>query len=161
YQRAAFNNLGTASDGNFRIFKLAARTAMADSQFRNLARSAGSGVLMTLAAGLRIVKRAEAFINLLDLVELGLIHSVRGVVHHPVSLVVKAGGCFGKIRTRSTKTKNIDNDSQDGDTKNEFHEHLVAGVGRLNVTHPFRKTKWKMGAFLNDQSTAQENRSMR
>src|SRR5689334_8921445 len=95
---------------------------------------------MALATGLRVVKRAEAVRNLLDLVKLRLIHGVRGVVHHPVGLVVKAGGRFGKGRTRSTKTKNIDRSSKHEHTQKGFHEHLEAG-GQGECNPPSGKNK--------------------
>src|SRR5690349_24926140 len=107
---------------------------------------------MALAAGLRVVKRTEAVRNLFDLIKLALIHSVRGVVHHAVGLVVEASGRFGK--SRSTITKNTDRNSPHAHTEKKFHEHLEAGQGRLNVTYPSAKTKWKMGAVLNGQLTA-------
>src|SRR5947208_1379553 len=89
-------------------------TAMAHAQLRDLGGTARSRVLMALAAGLRVIQRSKSIGNLFDLVELGLIHGVRGVVHYSVAFVVKACRCFGKGRSKST-----DGESQNGHTKDE------------------------------------------
>src|SRR5215469_11819674 len=137
---APFDGFGTMVDGNIRIFKPATGTPMADAQFRYLTRAARGWVLMALAAGLRVVKRPEAIGDLFDLIELPLIHGVRGVVHHSVGLVVESSGRF-----RSGWSEKIGSKSEKGHTQEKFHEHLNVGVGRLNVTYARRKTKWKIG----------------
>ena len=58
---------------------------------------------MALAAGLRVVERAEPVGYLLDFVELDLIRRVRGVVHQPVALVVEARRRLGKRRSEEEK----------------------------------------------------------
>src|SRR5260370_382176 len=103
HQGAALNDLGTAGDGNLGILELAAGTAVTDTQFRDLAGATGSGILMALAAGLRVVERPQPVGYLLDFVELDLIRRVRGVVHQPVALVVEARRRLGKRRSEEEK----------------------------------------------------------
>src|SRR5207245_6752614 len=61
--------------------------------------------------------------------------------HYSVAFVVTACRCFGKGRSKST-----DGESQNGHTKDEFHEHLEAGQGTPTVTYPSKKTKRKTRA---------------
>ena len=94
---------------------------------------------MALAAGLRVIQRSKSIGNLFDLVELGLIHGVRGVIHHSVGLVVESCGRFRKIR--STITKNTDRNSQHEHTEKKFHEHLEAGQGQVECNLQAEKNK--------------------
>src|SRR5258708_5241087 len=100
--------------------------AVANAQFRNLGGAAGGGILMALAAGLRVVERAQAVGDLLDFIELDLIRRVRGVVHQAVALVVKAGGRFGKGWSEE-KSGN----RQHGQSHEELHECLVELVTEM------------------------------
>ncbi len=99
---------------------------MADAQFRNLAGATGCGILVALAAGLRVIERAEAVGDLLDFIKLHLIRRVRGVVHQPVALVVEAGGRFWKDRSEE-KSGN----RQHGQSNEEFHEYLNRPVAEI------------------------------
>ncbi len=69
---------------------------MANTQFGYLAGAAGSGILMTFTAGLRVIERAEAVGDGFGFLKLHLVRLVSGVVHQPVGLVVEAGGRFRK-----------------------------------------------------------------
>src|SRR5580658_4030219 len=92
-------------DGNFRVLKLALGIGMSDAQFVHLARAARGGILMALAAGLRVVERAEAIGEGLNFFERGLIGAVSGGVDHTIALVVKARGSLGKRRCKREKTE--------------------------------------------------------
>ena len=73
---------------------------MADAQFGDLAGAAGNGILMALAAGLRVVERAEAVGDGFGFLKLGLIGGVRGVVGHSVGFIGKTGGGLWKRRSK-------------------------------------------------------------
>src|SRR5207248_9468147 len=138
---AAVDDRGAGIDGACRIFEPAMGTAMAHAQLRDLGGTARSRVLIAPAAGLRVIQRSKSIGNLFDLVELGVIHGVRGVVHYSVAFVVKACRCFGKGRSKSTE-----GESQNEHTTAEFHEHIEAGQGTPTVTYPSKKTKRKTRA---------------
>ncbi len=78
---------------------------MADAQFGYLAGAAGSGILVTFAAGLRVVQGAEAVGDLLDFIELGLVGGMRGVVGQAIGFVVKTGGSFRKRQSKQKGRK--------------------------------------------------------
>src|SRR6266851_9756516 len=74
---------------------------------------------MALAAGLRVVKRAEAVGDLLDFIELDLIGGMGGVVHQTVGLVVETGRRFRKRGSEREKS-----DGQQGQADENLHWHL-------------------------------------
>src|SRR5580693_5909472 len=88
-QRAAFDDLRAVIDGHFGILKHAVGVLVSDAQFGNLARAARGGILMALAAGLRVVQRAQSVGKMLDLFKRVLIRGVRGVVSETVTLVIR------------------------------------------------------------------------
>src|SRR5689334_24711083 len=98
---------------------------------------------MTLAARLRVVKRSQPVGNLLDFVKLRLVRGVRGIIHQPVGLAVKS--CWG-FRKGCGKREEIDSHSQNGNTKNDFHEHLEAGQGQGECNSHSRKNKVENGS---------------
>src|SRR5260370_14350213 len=102
---------------------------MGDAKFRDLAGAAGRGILMALAAGLRVVERAEAVGDLFDFIKLRLIRGMRGVVHQAVGLVVEAGG---RLRKRRSKEKN--GDGQKGNSDEKFHRHLGGWSGEFTLS---------------------------
>ncbi len=75
---------------------------------------------------MRVVERAEAVGDLFDFIELDLIRGVRGVVHQPVGLIVKAAGCFRKDRG-----KEENGNDQHGQTDEKFHGHLIRLVAEI------------------------------
>ncbi len=93
-KRAAFNDLGTMIDGDFGELKPTLSIIVSDAQFGNLGGAAGGGILMALAAGLRVVKRAEALGDVQDRLKVVLIDRVGGGVDHTIALVVESGGGF-------------------------------------------------------------------
>src|SRR5258708_28449594 len=94
HERASFDDLRSTSDGDFRILKFAIRATVSHAQFGDLARAPGSRILVALAAGLRVIERAEAVGDLFDFIELDLVGGVGGVVDQPIGLVVVAGRGF-------------------------------------------------------------------
>src|SRR5262249_27091506 len=83
------------SDGNVRRAEVAIGAVVADTQHGNLGGSAGDGILMTFAAGLRVVERAKPVGNLLEFVEFGEVGLMRGLVHHAVGFIVEPGWRIG------------------------------------------------------------------
>ena len=81
-------------DGDFGELKPTLSIIVADAQFGNLGGAAGGGILMALAAGLRVVKRAEALGDVQDRLKVVLIDRVGGGVDHTIALVVESGGGF-------------------------------------------------------------------
>src|SRR5713226_6309714 len=65
------------------------------SQLGHLADASGGRVLVALPAGLRVVKRSEAVVNLLHFAELARIEVMRGLVHHPIAEPIEAAGGLG------------------------------------------------------------------
>jgi hypothetical protein len=49
---------------------------------------------VALAAGLRVIERAQAVADAFHFIKLCLVSLVRGLVHHPVALAVESGGRF-------------------------------------------------------------------
>src|SRR5215831_6801508 len=93
---------------------------MAHTQFGHLAGSTGRGILMTLAAGLRVVDWAKAVCDGFRVVELYLIRLMGGVVHHAVAFVIESGGCF---RIRGTCGNS--SQAQQCDRRQDFHGLLT------------------------------------
>src|SRR5713226_6419436 len=94
HQGAAFDDFRSTSNRDFGTYELAAGTTVAHAKFADLAGAARGGVLMALAAGLRVVKRAKAVGDGFRFIELGLIGGVGGVVRETVGPIVEAGGSF-------------------------------------------------------------------
>src|SRR6476646_1127585 len=103
-ERAVLDDFGAVVDGDFRIPKHAMGIEVADTQFGNLAGAASGGILVALAAGLRVVKRAKAVRDCFYFFELGLIGGVGRVVDQTVASVVKTSGRLGKRRCEGKKT---------------------------------------------------------
>ncbi len=136
YKRTAFDDLCAASNGDFRILKFTAGTAMANAQFGDLARTARRGVLMALTAGLSVIERPQTLRNALRFVEPLLISRVGGIVDHAVGLVIKATGRF-----RKSCGEHVDSNRQCGDTEQKFHGHLEAGPGSAECNLHSEKNK--------------------
>src|SRR5260370_23647034 len=96
HERATFDDLRSASNGDIGIYELAVGTTGAHAKFADLSGGARGGVLMALAAGLRVVKRSQAVGEGPRFIELGLIGGGGGVIHRTIGLVVGAGGSFRK-----------------------------------------------------------------
>ena len=96
HEGTPLDDLGAAGDGNFGIHKLAAGAAVTDAQLVDLAGTPGDGILVALAAGLRVVERPKALGDAVRFLELCLIRRVRGVIHQTVGLIVEARGRFRK-----------------------------------------------------------------
>src|SRR5216684_3984244 len=122
HQGAVLDDFGAAGDGDLGALKFATGAAVTDAQFRNLAGAAGRGILVTLAARLRVVERAQTIGDLFDFVELDLIRRMRGVVHQAIAFVTEAGRRFRKHSSEGEKRNR-----QHRQTKKDFHEYL----GRL------------------------------
>src|SRR5438046_1762113 len=67
---------------------------MTHPQFRDLTRPPRGGVLMALAAGLRVVEWSQAIRDFFYLVECFLIGLVDGIIARAVAPVVESGGCL-------------------------------------------------------------------
>src|SRR5438309_11570052 len=67
---------------------------MTDPQFRDLTRPARGGVLLALAAGLRVVEWSQAIRDFFHLVEYLVIGLVDGIIGRAVAPVVESGGCL-------------------------------------------------------------------
>src|SRR6266852_175590 len=130
-ERATFDDFGSTSNGDFGIYELPVGTAVTHAQFADLAGAAGSGILVALAAGLRVVKRAEAVGDLLDFIELDLIGGMGGVVHETVGLIVETGGRFRKRRSEREK-----GDGQQGQADENLHWHLNGRAERIYMQTP-------------------------
>ena len=116
-------------DGNFRILKHAMGIFVADAQFGNLAGAAGGGILVALAAGLRVIERAESVGEMLDLFERVLVRGVGGVVDQTVALVVEPSGSFGNWRRKREKTER----QKKRNAGKQFHGDLAGGWLKRNV----------------------------
>src|SRR5260370_4948746 len=128
HQRTVLYDFRSARVGYLWIDELAVGSTMADAQFRHLAGAAGSGILVALAAGLRVIERTEAVGNGFGFLKLGLIRRVRRVIHQTVGLVVEAGGRFWK---RRSKEKN--GNGQEGNTDENFHRYLGGWSGEFTL----------------------------
>ncbi len=81
---------------------------MAGAQFGDLAAAAGLGILVALAAGLRVVNRPQTVGDQLDVVELLQIGLERVGVDQAIGLAIEAGGGLlraggGHIRFRTNE----------------------------------------------------------
>src|SRR4029077_13242849 len=103
-QRATLDDFSAVVNGNFRVLKHTVSIVVTDAQFGNLAGAAGRGILVALATGLRVVKRAETVGDSLDLIEFGLIGRVGGVVDQTIALVVETSRSLRYRRSESKKT---------------------------------------------------------
>ena len=100
HQGAAGNDLSSASNRDIRVEKPAIRPQVTHSQFRNLTGAARGGILVTLTAGLRVIQRSQPIRHTFDLIELGLIGLMGGIIHHAVTLIIEAGGRFRSRKNR-------------------------------------------------------------
>src|SRR5207245_4854682 len=91
-ERASRDHDLAARNRDVRVAKLPIRTEVAHAQFRDLAGSAGGGVLVALAAGLGVVERAQPVADLLDFVEGRQIGFMGRVIDEAVALVVEGAG---------------------------------------------------------------------
>jgi len=67
---------------------------MTYAQFGDLAGRAGDGILVAFPAGLRVVDRAQAIVDILHFVKSGLIRLMGGIFDQAVGLVIETGGRF-------------------------------------------------------------------
>jgi hypothetical protein len=81
---------------------------------------------MTLAAGLRVIERAEAVGDGFGFIKLDLIRGMRGVVDEAVGLIIKARGRFREWRSEKEKS-----DSQQGDTDKNLHAYLGGWLRKI------------------------------
>ncbi len=93
-ERATGNGNGAARDRDVGVAKPPIGSQMTHPQLGDLTRSARGGVLMALAAGLRVVEWSQAIRDLFHLVEYLLIGLVDGVIARAVAPVVESGGCL-------------------------------------------------------------------
>src|SRR5712664_667882 len=100
HQRASRDDFCAAGDWDLRIAKTAIWSAVAHPQLRNLACSARRGVLVALAAGLRVVKRAQTVLYRLYIVKPRLVSLMSRIIHQTVALVVEAGGSLRALLPR-------------------------------------------------------------
>src|SRR5216684_3968214 len=128
HERATFDDLRSASNGDIGIYELAMGAAVAHAKFADLAGAARGGILVTLAAGLRVVERAQAVGDGFRFLELGLIGGVGGVVRETVGLIVEAGGSFRERRSEREKS-----DGQQGHADEKFHAHLSGLAKRIYI----------------------------
>src|SRR5260370_3132405 len=128
HQRTVLDDFRSARDGYLWIHELAVGSTMADAQFRHLAGAAGSGILVALAAGLRVIERTEAVGDGFGLLKLGLIRRVRGVIHQPIRLVVEASRRLRKRRSKDKKGA-----GQEGNTDENFHRYLGGWSGESTL----------------------------
>src|SRR6266436_4103492 len=92
HEGASGDGFRSVRDWNVRSAEASVGSIVADAQLRNLGGGAGDRALVAFTARLGIVERAEAVGELLDLVELGLVGLMCGIVDDAVSFVVKARG---------------------------------------------------------------------
>ena len=78
---------------------------VADAQFGNLAGAARGGVLVALAAGLRVIQRSETVGEMLDLLERVLVRGVGRVVNEAITFVIEPRRSFGNRRRKRKKPK--------------------------------------------------------
>src|SRR5213075_1585368 len=97
-ERATGDGNGTARDRDVCVAKPSVRSQMTHPQFRDLTRSTRGGVLMALAAGLRVVEWSQPIRDFFHLVECVLIGLVGGVIARAVAPVVESGGCLRSAR---------------------------------------------------------------
>src|SRR5439155_7729328 len=91
-ERATGDDNRPARDRDVGVAEPPIRSEMTHPQFRDLTRSARGGVLMALAAGLRVVEWSQAIRDFVHLVECRLIGLVDGVIVRAVAAVVESGG---------------------------------------------------------------------
>src|SRR5438128_1112261 len=68
-QRAAGNDFGATGNRDVRVTKASVRSQMPDAQFRELGRATRCRILVTLPAGLRVIKRTQPIGNIFYLIE--------------------------------------------------------------------------------------------
>src|SRR6266699_925804 len=93
-ERATGDDNRAPRDRDVGIAESPIRSQMTHPQFRDLTRSARGGVLMALAASLRVVEWSQAIRDFFHLVEYVLIGLVDGVIARAVAPVVESGGCL-------------------------------------------------------------------
>src|SRR5216117_4051373 len=93
-ERATGDDDRPARDRDVGVAEPSIRSQMAHPQFRDLTRSTRGGVLMALAAGLRVVQGSQAIRDFFHFVECVLIGLVDGVIARAVAPVVESGGCL-------------------------------------------------------------------
>ena len=133
---------GAARDRDVRVAEPAVGAEVADPQLADLARPAGDGVLVALAAGLRVVQRSQAVSDLFDLVEAGPISVVGRVTDHPIALVVEPRGRFGRGWPRGwgRKRGRWATDAAGGD--GECHDAEGDGAAGTRMSHRGLGREW-------------------
>lgn len=94
HQRSAGNDFGATGNRDPWILEAVVRSKMTHAQFRNLACTTRLRILVTFAAGLRVVERAQSVFYGLKFIKLFLINLVYRVIHHTIALVVEPGRSF-------------------------------------------------------------------
>src|SRR5690242_9651934 len=128
-QRAAFNDFRAVVDGDIRVSKSALGIPVPNAQFGDLTGATGDGILVALAAGLRVIERAEAIGNGFNFIELGQVGGMGGVVDEAVALAVETSGSFRKRRNKGQKTKR----QEQGNASEQPHGDLTGGWLEGNV----------------------------
>jgi hypothetical protein len=82
------------SNRNLGILKVPIAIQVAHAQLRYLTGAAGNGILMALAAGLRVIKWSETVCDLLYGIEFRPVRLVRSLVHEAIAAVVESGRRF-------------------------------------------------------------------
>jgi len=80
------------SDRNLRVLEVSIAIQVTRANLGDLARSAGNGTLVALAAGLRVVEGSEAVRDLLYGVEFREVRLMRRLVRDAITAVVKSRG---------------------------------------------------------------------
>src|SRR5262249_36597620 len=90
HQRAAGNHLAAVSDRNLRILEVSIAIQVTRANLGDLARSAGNGILVALAAGLRVVEWSEAVRDLFYGIEFREVRLMRCLVGDAIAAVVES-----------------------------------------------------------------------
>jgi len=123
YKGAAGYDLSAVRNRNLGTLEVPIMAQVTDAYLGHLARSARNGILMALAARLRVVERSETVRDLLDCVKFRQIRLVRRLVDHTISAVVEARGCFHD-RSRSGSGSRRHGESK-GETQNRQKDHSI------------------------------------
>jgi hypothetical protein len=105
--------------------------------------------LVTFAARLRVIDRAQTIAELLDLLEFCLIGLMSGVVHHTVALIVESGGRFRWLSRGGSEDETEESQREKGshrDASFECDEFVAPALGLGTWVYSFTKTNAGLGA---------------
>ena len=105
HKRSAGDDFCSASDRDVWILETPIRSPMSHAQFRDLACPSRGRVLVTLAAGLRVVERPKPVFHIFRFIKFLLIGLVGCVINHAVAFVVEASGRFRKLQRHWSQKK--------------------------------------------------------